>query len=93
MPSISKRSNGLWERLTEDSAAKVGARVAKATGEASGPRLEVAAGGDKLSLVLVVGNDLGELLLDVGRVLGLTTDAGEGLGGCVDAALLDVPTG
>jgi hypothetical protein len=41
----------------------------------------------------VVGDDLGELILDVGRVSGLTTNAGERAGGIVDAALLDVPTG
>lgn len=46
----------------------------------------------ELSLVFVVGDNLGELLLDVGRVLGLTTDSAEGVGGLVDLSSLDEPS-
>ena len=76
---------------TEDRATEVGARVAETTGEAGVPSLEVAALGDDRRLVLVVGHDLGELLLDVGRVHLLSTDTRQGTSGIVDASTLDVP--
>ena len=53
---------------------------------------DVSTGGHELSLVFVVGDDLGELLLDKGRVLGLTTDSTESMGGLVDLSSLDEPS-
>lgn len=41
----------------------------------------------------MVGNDLTKLLLDVGRVSGLTTNAGERASGVIHAVLLDKVTG
>lgn len=44
---------------------------------------------DEFRLVLVVGNDLCELFLDVGRILRLTPDSREGSGGRVHPSSLD----
>lgn len=54
--------------------------------------VEVATSADG-GLVIVVGLDLGNLLGDVGVVLGKAADLGQGLGGAVDVALLDEETG
>ena len=61
--------------------------------EAVGPALEVAGLWDDLHLVLVVGDDLSELVLDVVGVNILATNGGEGLGSVFEPALLDVETG
>jgi hypothetical protein len=80
------------ERGTEDGASEVRAWVTETAGEAGEPRIEVVGGGNHLLLVLVVGEDLSQFLLDIGGVPGLTTDAGERAGGGIDTTLLDVPT-
>lgn len=61
--------------------------------EAVGPSLKVGGLRDDLHLVLVVGNDLSELVLDVVGVNCLATNRSEGLGGALELALLDEETG
>jgi len=53
------------ERSTKDGSSKVGSGVSKTTRETSRPRVDVAGLRDEFRLVLVVGDDLGKLLLDV----------------------------
>ena len=77
---------------SEDSLSQVGSRVPQSTSETSSPSGKVSTLGNELSLVFVVGDDLGEFLGDVVGVGGLTTDSSEGGGGFVDSALLDEPS-
>ena len=81
------------EDYAEDRAADVGGALGDGAVEAVGPALEVGGLGDDLHLVLVVGDDLGELVLDVVGVNWLATDGGKGLGGLLELALLDEETG
>lgn len=74
---------------TEDSAAKVGLGLPEAALEAVGPAAEPGGGGDQSTLVLLVGDNLSELALDVDGVLGLTTDASEGVDSAGNVTLLD----
>ena len=76
------------ESNTEDSAANVGGTVADVTLEAVGPSSDVVGLWDNLHLVLVVGNDLSELILDVVGVLLLAADGGESLSGLLELSLL-----
>lgn len=46
-----------------------------------------------MALVLLVGDDLGDLRLNVLGVLGLTTDTGKGIDSVFDSALLDEVSG
>lgn len=80
------------DRCTEDGLSQVGSRVPQSTSETSGPRREVTILGNELSLVFVVGDNLGEFLGDVVGVGGLTSDPGEGGSSFVDSALLDEPS-
>jgi len=80
-------------RGTENNTTEVGAGVAETTREASGPRREVATLGGELHLVLVVGDNLGKFLLDVGRLGGLTTNTSEGARSVIETPTLDVPPG
>jgi hypothetical protein len=80
------------ERGTEDGSSEVGSRVAETTRETSRPGVNVSVLGDELGLVFVVGDDLGEFLLDVGRFLGLATDSGKRSGGVIESATLDKPS-
>ena len=77
------------QRRAKDGAADVAVRLPEAAAEAVEPGVEVVALRDHLELVLVVGNDLGKLLLDVFRVDGLTSEPGEHGGGVVELATLD----
>lgn len=81
------------EDYAEDSAADVGGALEDGAVEAVGPALEVGGLRDDLHLVLVVGDDLGELVLDVVGVNWLATNGCEGLGGELELALLDEETG
>lgn len=74
------------ESNTEKSAAQVGGAVGDGATEAVGPASHVARLWDNLELVLVVGNDLSKLILDVLGVNWLATDGGESLGGLVELA-------
>lgn len=87
------------ERGTKDSLAKVGVGLEERTLEAVGPARDPATGGDKLALVLLVGNDLSKLefnhgpelsSLGVGRVD--TTNLHQSLLGLIGTAALDEVT-
>jgi hypothetical protein len=80
-------------RSTEDSSAKVRLAIPEAALEAVGPAAEPRGGGNDLSLVLLVGDDLGDLRLDVLGILGLTTDTGKSIDSVFDSALLDEVSG
>lgn len=79
-------------RCTEDGLSQVGSRVPQSTSETSGPRREVTILGNELSLVFVVGDDLGEFLGDVVGIGGLTSNPGKSSGSFVDSTLLDEPS-
>ncbi|KFZ02513.1 hypothetical protein V500_00150 [Pseudogymnoascus sp. VKM F-4518 (FW-2643)] len=81
------------EDYAEDRAADIGGALEDGAVEAVGPALEVGGLRDDLHLVLVVGDDLGELVLDVVGVNWLATNGCEGLGGALELALLDEETG
>jgi len=74
---------------SEDGLAQVGVGLEDGATEAVGPALVPATSGDDGALVFLVGNNLGELGLDVLAVLGLTTESGEGVASLLDAATLD----
>ena len=80
-------------RGTEDGETQVGTWVSKTTRETSSPRGEIASSRDELRLVLVVGDDLGEFLLDVVGVGWLTSHDRQGLGRSFGLTSLDVPSG
>lgn len=80
-------------RSTEDSSAEVRLAIPEAALEAVGPAADERSRGDDLALVLLVGDDLGDLRLDILGVLGLTSDPGKGLDGVFDAATLDKVSG
>lgn len=77
---------------TEDGAADVGVGVEDVAAEAVEPGLEVSGLGDQSLLVLEVGVDLVQLVLDKVRVLGLVTDACKGAAGLVLLALANEVT-
>lgn len=77
---------------TDKGTASVGRRLGDAALEASCPGADVAGLGNNGHLVLVVGNDLSKLVLDVLRVDGLATDTAESGGSLVELSLLDVET-
>jgi len=74
-------------RGAENRAAQVAAAVPEGAAEAVGPGVEEVALGYEGHLVLVVGDDLGELVLNVGGLQGLVAKAGKGLGGLIELAL------
>jgi hypothetical protein len=78
------------ERSAEDGATQVALGVPEAAGEAGLPGPVPVGGGRDLALVFSVGDDLGKLLLDVGRVEGLASEAGEDAAGIFNATALDV---
>jgi hypothetical protein len=104
-PGISAKSSLNRERLltsqllhhlngsTENSLSQVGGWVPERARETSHPRSEVTTGRHELSLVFVVGDDLGEFLGNVVGVGGLTSNPSESSGSLIDSALLDEPTG
>ena len=78
---------------TKDSAADVGGRASDLALEASHPRAEVAGLRNNGHFVLVVGNDLSKLVLNVFGVERLATDTAKRCGSLVELALLDPVTG
>lgn len=80
-------------RSTEDSSAEVRLAIPEAALEAVGPAADKRSRGDDLALVLLVGDDLGDLRLDVLGVLGLASDSGKGVDGVLNAATLDEVSG
>lgn len=65
------------QRSTENGTAEVRASLEERSGEAVGPATKVATLRDNRHLILVVGNDLRELILDVLGVDGVSTKSGE----------------
>lgn len=80
-------------RGTEDGSSQVRLAGPERTLEAVGPRAEPGGGGDQGTLVLLVGDNLSKLVLDVVGVLRLASDTGQGVDGLLDLALLDEVTG
>lgn len=78
---------------SENRAAEVRAWVGESTLEAVCPGRDVPALRDDLHLILVVGNNLGEFLLDVVRVDGLATNAGKDCSSVDKVTLLDEVAG
>ena len=77
----------------KDSSAQVAAALPKTALEAVGPAAEIAALGNDLQLILVIGDDLSKLLLDELGILGLPTDSRQGHGSLLNIATLDEVTG
>lgn len=80
------------ERCSQDGTAQVGLLDPEATGEAVNPAGDDAGLGNDGALVLLVGDNLSQLDLDVGRVLGLSTKSAESVGCAVETANLDEVT-
>jgi len=80
------------QRGTKDGLAQVAALLPERTLEAVGPTRNPASGGDHGTLVLLVGDDLRELSLDVVRVAGLATESGQCVTGSLDVTTLDEVT-
>jgi hypothetical protein len=80
------------QRGTEDGLAQVAALLPERTLEAVGPTRNPTSGGDHRTLVLLVGDDLGKLGLDVVRVTGLATESGQCVAGSLDITTLDEVT-
>merc|ERR1712023_152369 len=87
------------ERGTENGLAEVGVGLEERTLEAVGPSSEPATSRDKLTLVLLVGNDLGKFEFDqrpevggIGAGWVYTTDLHQGLLGLIGTAALDKVT-
>jgi hypothetical protein len=81
------------KRGTKDSLAEVRVGLPDGTLEAVGPRAEPGGGGNKLTLVLLVGDNLGKLDLDILGVGVLATKTGQRVGGSSEVTLLDEVAG
>lgn len=77
------------ETGAEKCTADVGRAIEQRALEAGEPRADVRGLGDMGLLVLVVGNDLGKLVLDEGGVTRLVANLGERNGGLLEITLLD----
>ena len=77
------------KRGTEDGLAKVAVLLPERTLEAVGPTGNPASGGDHSTLVLLVGNNLRKLSLDVVRVARLATESGQGIASSLNVTTLD----
>lgn len=76
------------ERSTEDGFAQVRVGLPKRAREAVGPAGDPTTSGDDRTLVLLVGNDLSKLGLDVLAITRLATEAGKRLAGFLNATTL-----
>ena len=81
------------ERSSKNGLAQVGVGLPDRAAEAVGPALVPATSRNDGALVLLVGNDLGKLRLDVLAVLGLASQLGESGLGLGDVLALDVVPG
>lgn len=79
-------------RGSKDGATNVGAGLEERSGEAVGPRADPAGGRDEAALVLLVGDDLSKLGLDVLGVGGLSTKTAEGKTSLLNGTTLDEET-
>jgi len=77
---------------TKDGSAEVGRWVGETAGKASKPRAKVAGLRNDRHLILVVGDDFGQFLLDVLRSFWLTTELGQDVDCLVEVSLLDKVT-
>lgn len=77
---------------TEQGSAEVAAAVEDRSREAVGPALKVASIGDNRLLVLVVGNDLSKLILNIFGFDRLATNRGKGLCCVIEPVFLDIVT-
>lgn len=77
----------------EDGAAQIALLVEQGAFEAIGPAAEVAALRDDLELVLMIGDDLGQLRLHELGVAGLAAQSAQHVGGPVDFPTLDEVAG
>lgn len=80
------------ERGTQNGLAQVGVALPQAAFETVGPGAEPSGVGNKLALILLVGNNLSQLDLDVLRLGGLAAEARQGVGGPVKTTTLDIVT-
>jgi len=80
------------KRGTENGLAEVGVGLEERTLEAVGPTADPAGGWNQGALVLLVGNNLGKLGLDVLRVGWLTTQAAKSITSLLNATTLDEVT-
>jgi hypothetical protein len=78
---------------SQEGAAQITIAFAQGPLEASHPRADVARLRDDLHFVLVVGHDLGQLVLDVVRIDRLAPHEGQVLRGGRDLAFHNVETG
>ncbi len=78
---------------TEDSTAEIGLLVLETALEAVGPAGEPAAGWNHLALVLIIGDNLGNLHLDIFRIFWLTPQARESIHSLLNLASLDEVAG
>jgi hypothetical protein len=78
---------------TQDCAAQIAVSLPKRSLEAIGPAGEIAALWGHLQFVFMVGNDLGQFLLDIFRVPRLATETGQHVGGAFDVAAFDEVSG
>lgn len=81
------------QRGSEDGSSQVRLAAPERALEAVGPSAEPGGGGDQGTLVLLVGDDLSKLVLDIVGVLGLASDTGQGVDGLLNFTLLDKVTG
>ena len=80
------------QRSTQNGTTEVAVGVPEASTEAVEPAAEVAALGNGLHLILVVGDNLRQFGADELRIAGLVTDTAKSLGGTGQIALLDEVT-
>ena len=81
------------ERSSEDGLSQVGRWVEDGSTETGGPGAEPGGGRHHASLVLGVGDNLGKLSLDQGRVLVLSTETGQDVSGSGNVLTLDKVSG
>lgn len=77
------------KRSTQDGSAKVGLGTEHAALETVGPATEPGGGGNESALVFLIGNDFGNLSLDVLGVGGLAANARQSVDGLLNLTLLD----
>jgi hypothetical protein len=80
------------KRGTENGSSKVRFGIPEAAAEAGEPTAPECGVRDQGTLILFIGDDLGDLGLNIGGILGLSTNAGKSIDSIFNASLLDVVT-
>lgn len=80
------------KRSTKNGSSKVRFSIPEAAAEAGKPAAPEGGVRDQGTLVLFIGNDLGDLGLNVGGILGLAAHAGKSINSVFNATLLDIVT-